>query len=99
MSDRNDSPKRAGGYARANKLSSEERSKIASDAAKARWDARPSVDLNKLPHVLEGFSNVLEIAGVKIPCAVIDGPNGIQRVLTENGITLALLGSRSGASK
>jgi len=29
----------------------------------------------------------------------IDGPLGIQRVLTENGITNAILGSRSGASK
>lgn len=100
MSDRNDRPNRAnGGYARADKLSAEERSRIASDAAKTRWEARRDADDKKLPHVLEGFSNVLEIAGVRIPCAVIDGPNGIQRVLTENGITLALLGSRSGASK
>jgi hypothetical protein len=30
---------------------------------------------------------------------VIDGPSGIQRVLTENGVTNAVLGSRSGASK
>lgn len=35
-----------------------------------------------------------------IPCAVIEGPNGEPlRVLSESGITNALLGSRSGASK
>jgi hypothetical protein len=38
----------------------------------------------------------LIIVDSKIPCAVLD--NG-QRVLTENGITIALLGSRSGGSK
>ncbi len=36
---------------------------------------------------------------MKLPCAVIQGPSGIQRVLSENGITNAILGSRSGASK
>jgi len=49
--------------------------------------------------VLEGFSSSLDLAGTLIPCAVVEGPNGISRVLSENGITLALLGSRSGASK
>jgi hypothetical protein len=39
---------------------------------------------------------VLNIGGIRIPCAVLD--NG-KRVLTENGITNAILGSRSGASK
>ena len=42
---------------------------------------------------------VLDLAGMKLPCAVIQGPNGIQRVLSENGITNAILGNRSGASK
>ena len=36
---------------------------------------------------------------MKLPCAVIQGPKGIQRVLSENGITNAILGTRSGASK
>jgi hypothetical protein len=49
--------------------------------------------------VLEGFKSELNVAGVKIPCAVISGPKGVQRVLTENGITYAILGERSGASK
>lgn len=39
---------------------------------------------------------VVTIGDIKIPCAVLD--NG-KRVLTDNGITNALLGSRSGASK
>jgi hypothetical protein len=52
-----------------------------------------------MPRVLEGYSNVLDLGGVKLPCAVIEGPNGVQRVLSENGITNAILGSRSGASK
>lgn len=90
------SSKAKGGFARAKALSKKERSEIATRAAEARWAERPS-ELT-CARVLEGFSNVLEIADVKIPCAVIESPNGIQRVLTEHGITLALLGSRSGAS-
>lgn len=93
------SGKAKGGYARADALSPEERSEIASTAAKARWDERRARENQSLPHVLEGFSSTLDLAGAKIPCAVIEGPTGIQRVLSENGITLALLGSRSGASK
>jgi hypothetical protein len=87
-----------GGVARANALPPAERSKIASEAAKQRWANRrePTPDM---PRVLEGYSNVLELGGTKLPCAVIEGPNGIQRVLSENGITNAILGTRSGASK
>jgi hypothetical protein len=48
---------------------------------------------------LEGYKSDLDLAGTKLPCAVIEGPNGIQRVLSENGITNAILGTRSGASK
>ena len=54
--------------------------------------------LPDVPRVLEGFKSELNLAGVTIPCAVINGPKGIQRVLTENGITYAILGERSGAS-
>ena len=85
-----------GGYARAARLSQDQRSAIASEAAKARWkDHR----LRDVPRVLEGFKSELNLAVVTIPCAVISGPKGIQRVLTENGITYAILGERSGASK
>jgi hypothetical protein len=52
-----------------------------------------------MPRVLEGYSSVLDLAGTKLPCAVIKGPDGVQRVLSENGITNAILGTRSGASK
>ena len=38
----------------------------------------------------------LNIGGMKIPCAVLEDG---KRVITEHGITMALLGSRSGASK
>jgi hypothetical protein len=85
-----------GGYARAARLSQDQRSAIASEAAKIRWKDHRLPDV---PHVLEGFKSALNLAGVKIPCAVISGPKGVQRVLTENGITYAILGERSGASK
>ena len=87
-----------GGHARAAKLSSQERSAIASSAAVQRWARKPPSE-GDMPAVLEGYSNVLNLAGAKLPCAVINGPNGVQRVITENGITNAVLGSRSGASK
>jgi hypothetical protein len=87
-----------GGYARAAKLSSAERSEIGAKAAKARWEAKEKMEGNT-PHVLESFKSVLDISGTKLPCAIVMGPNGIQRVLSENGITNAILGTRSGASK
>jgi hypothetical protein len=88
----------AGGRARAQKLTPAERSLIASEAAKRRWanQIQPTPDM---PKVLEGYSNVLNLDGTKLPCAVIEGPDGIQRVLSEHGITQAILGTRSGASK
>jgi hypothetical protein len=100
-----DDPTRAeiaskGGQARAAKLSPEERSAIASEAAKKRWELRVASPPNdNLPRVLEGYKGVLELAGMKLPSAIVQGPDGIQRVLSENGITNAILGTRSGASK
>ncbi len=87
-----------GGRARAEKLTPAQRSQIASEAAKSRWahQIEPAADM---PTVIEGYSSVLDLAGTKLPCAVVEGPDGIQRVLSENGITQAILGSRSGASK
>lgn len=82
------SGKAKGGYARAAKLNPEKRREIAQMGAKERWGGA------HLPKILR--PGVLELSGIKIPCAVLD--NG-KRVLTENGITNALLGSRSGASK
>jgi len=98
MSDQEDASGRArGGIARAVALSPEERSSIASGAAKKRWANRG--DQSSLPRALPDFKGVLDLGGLKLPCAVVQGPNGIQRVLTENGITQAILGTRSGASK
>jgi hypothetical protein len=89
-----------GGLARAKNMSPEDRSAQASKAARDKWAARRALPAQDgLPKVIEGFSNVLDLAGTNIPCAVINGPKGVQRVLSENGITNALLGSRSGASK
>jgi hypothetical protein len=80
--------KAKGGYARAAKLAPEKRREIAQLAAKERWEG------SSLPKVLR--RGTLKISDIKIPCAVLD--NG-KRVLTEHGITNAILGSRSGASK
>ena len=88
------------GLARAAKLAPERRSEIAREAAEKRWaEKRETAAHDSLPKVLEGYSNTLNLAGTKLPCAVISGVHGVQRVLSENGITNAILGSRSGASK
>ena len=83
------SPQSLGGIARSNKLTPEERALIASQAATARW-----TELDRLPKV--EFSGSLHLGNATIPCAVLsDGT----RVLSESGISEALLGGRSGASK
>jgi P63C domain len=82
-------PQSKGGIARSRKLSGVERKRIASDAATARW-----AEQSKLPKV--EFSGSLALGEITIPCAVLsDG----SRVLSETGITNAILGGRSGASK
>ena len=86
-------PKRkAGGVARAKSLSPEERKEAATRAAETRWK-KEKYD----GPVLKAFCyGTVEIGDAKIPCAVLtDG----KRVLSDNGITNAILGSRSGASK
>ena len=90
--------KALGGLARAAKLTREERSEIAKNAARKRWAEFGKVD-STTPRVLESFKSTLNIAGAPIPCAIVMGPHGVQRVLSENGITNAILGARSGASK
>lgn len=86
-----------GGFARAAKLGPERTREIAKKAAAKRWSGVVSADT--APRVLESFKSTLTIAGSEIPCAVVMGPNGIQRVLSETGISNAVLGDRSGASK
>jgi hypothetical protein len=85
-----------GGLVRASRLSPGERSAISSEAARRRWEVKA---VTEVPTVLPGFSGTLDLGGVTLPCAVITGPNGIQRIITETGVTNAILGSRSGASK
>jgi P63C domain len=87
-----------GGHARAAKLSPEQRSDIAQRAAKKRW-SEVQVAADEIPRVLESFKSKITIAGKSIPCAVVMGPHGVQRVLSEAGVTNAVLGDRSGASK
>lgn len=77
-----------GGRARAEVLGDDERRRIASDAAKARWSG--SAKLPKATH-----KGVLEIGGSSIPCAVLEDG---RRIVSETGVTNAL-GSRSGGSK
>jgi hypothetical protein len=77
-----------GGQKRAESLTSDQRSKIASMAAQARWKEE-----SKLPKA--EFRGEVIIGDIKIPCAVLD--NG-KRVISETGITKAILGTRSGAS-
>lgn len=98
MNDHQDEPtgRAKGGVARAAKLTPEQRSEIARKGALAK---KAKKDDPKLPRLLGGYSGTIDLAGIQLPCAVIDGPSGIQRVLTETGIANAILGSRSGASK
>lgn len=90
--------KAAGGKARTDSMTADERSDMAKKGAATRWErARKMASLPAV--ILKGED--LNLAGIKIPCAIIavDGRSEPVRVLTENGITNALLGSRSGASK
>jgi hypothetical protein len=87
--DENESPQSKGGIARAEKLTPAQRSEIATTAARARWEGDAD-----LPVV--DFPGSLQLGDISIPCAVLtDGT----RVLSETGITNALLGGRSGASR
>ena len=78
-----------GGKKRAESLTGKQRKEIASKAAIARW-----AEDSNLPKA--EYRGEIVIGDLHIPCAVLD--NG-KRVVSENGITNALLGSRSGASK
>jgi hypothetical protein len=77
-----------GGVASRAKLTPEQRSAAASKAAKAK------IEQSKLPKATH-FGTV-KIGDIEIPCAVLE--NGT-RVFSESGVTEAILGGRSGASK
>lgn len=81
-----DSSKKAGGDARAESLTPEERKKIASDAAKIRWAN------SNLP--MAEYAGDLKFGDLSFPCAVLsDGT----RVLTETDFMSGLGMYRSGA--
>jgi hypothetical protein len=71
-----------GGAARAKSLSKEARSEVARRAAEARWMKEGKQPLPKATH--EG---TLDIGGVEIACAVLDGK---RRVITQSGFMIAL---------
>lgn len=79
-----------GGVERAKKLSGEQRRTIASNAAKARWEAKQDADL---PVAEYGSpEKPLRLLDAEIPCYVLsDGT----RVLTQQGFLMALGRSRS----
>lgn len=93
----NDSIQTKGGKARAIKLSSEERSAIARDAAEARWakDGEPE----KTPKLRADFGSPdrpLKIGSLEIPCYVL---NDGRSVITQNGMLTALTMSQGTATK
>ncbi|GBE37817.1 P63C domain protein [bacterium BMS3Bbin08] len=80
------SGKAKGGYARAAKLTAEERKIIAQKAAKERWEGSSLLK--------ETHKGTLKIGDIKIPCAVLD--NGI-RVLRERSVATAF-GKKGGGA-
>src|SRR5574340_278273 len=77
-----------GGIARAAKLTPEQRKESAMKAVAAKKEL---ASLPKATH-----TGTLKISDIEIPCAVLEDGT---RVFSESGITEALLGVRSGASK
>lgn len=83
-----DSPQSKGGKARSERLSPEERVRIARDAAQARWD-------EPIKKVKAGAADKpIKIADIEVPCFVLDDD---RRVITLNGMTDTLNMARGGA--
>ena len=92
MADENDMQSK-GGKARAEKLSKEERSEIATIAAQARW----SKEGTQYPTAKYGSPDrPLKIGKMEIPCYVLDDG---RRVITQAGMLLALEMSAGTATK
>lgn len=85
MADEKDDRASMGGKARAKRLSPERRTKIAVEAAEARWGK-----LRVAEH-----SGVLRIGDLMLPCSVLEDET---RVLSEAGFTKALGRARSGTA-
>lgn len=85
-----ESPQSKGGKLRAERLSPEERTEIARDAAKARWDER-------LPKAVAGGPDrPIKIAGIEVPCYVLDDN---RRVISSVGMLGTLNIARGGSMK
>lgn len=81
---------KAGGEARAKKLTSEQRKEIAAKGAVARWS-------KDLPKVICGAADrPLKIGDAEIPCYILEGE---KRVLVQSAIISAMGMSRGGSSK
>ncbi len=89
--------KAKGGAARAKALSPEQRKDISAKAIAARWENAEKI--KSLPKIILRKDD-LNIAGVSIPCAIIEDKdnNEVRRVLTESGIYTAIFGVQSGNS-
>lgn len=85
-----DSIQSQGGKARAEKLSSEQRTAISKKAAEARWAARPIQAIKK--------GNFQEHFGIDVECYVLDDPQKTA-VLSERGMGRALGLSSTGGNK
>lgn len=84
-----------GGKARAEKLSKEELSEIAQNAAEARWGKL--AERHHYPKSICGSPDKpLRIGDMEIPCYVLDDG---RRVITQTGMVLALAMKRGGATK
>lgn len=83
-----DTPQSRGGRARSAKLTPEDRSRIAKEAAQARWD-------ETLPKAVSGDENKpIRIGDIEVPCYVLDDG---RRVIITNGMLDALHMARGGA--
>lgn len=83
-----ETPQSKGGIARSQRLSPEQRSEIAREAAKARWD-------DTLPKAVSGgVDRPIRIADIEVPCYVLDDG---RRVITTNGMLQTMQMARGGS--
>lgn len=85
MIDEKDSSKAKGGYARAEKLSADQRKEIAKNAAVSRW---------RIPKAK--YEGVLKIGGEEIPCAVFEQGDRVLRLIVQREVVGLLTGSKKG---
>lgn len=83
-----DSPQKRGGIARSRSMSAQERSRIAREAAKARWGSASASAIAGSPE------KPVPIGGIEVVCFVLDDG---RRVIATNGVLDALEMARGGA--